>query len=197
MNAFLTYLKENQQMIPIYTGILGFIGVMLSSILKSIFDFFINKKKIKSEVVSKSRVEWIQEVRKSMGEYFSYGGKLCTIHRKLMFAKYDLEKGELLKEFDINYSNLLEKHNILILYFPQLSYKGKKKIKNKEHIKIIDTMNCVNKSLQELNQEIEDQIKDNSLFEYKKDNAINALTKCTFEASQYLKKEWEKAKKIK
>lgn len=196
MNTFLTYLKENQQMIPIYTGILGFIGVMLSSILKSIFDFFINKKKIKSEVVSKSRVEWIQEVRKSMSEYLSYGGKLCTIHRKIMFAKND-EIEELIEEFDNNFSNLLEKQNLLILYFPQLSYKGGKEIENVEHTELIDKMNYLSKRLQELSQDIELQIKYNVLFEINRNHAIDALSDFTFEASQYLKKEWEKAKKIK
>lgn len=197
MNAFLTYLKENQQMIPIYTGILGFIGVMLSSILKSIFDFFINKKKIKSEVVSKSRVEWIQDFRKIMSEFITLGGEFSDLHSQLTNSQNTYLENKILIEFRSKFLEMQEKKNLLLLYLPQTSYKRNKKVKNEDHIILIDIMNELSHRINLLSYDINSQKLNSTLMYYRRQNVVNSLSELTYYSSEYLKQEWEKAKTIK
>lgn len=148
------------------------IGVLLLTL------YFTNRssdKKIKADLVSKARIDWIQNVRKSASEFISS----CFMFDKM--HQWSVEKIGTLGISSNDELREINKHaNILILYFGPESEETKKK-KN-----IIHNEKIVNKVI-----EIRNSINENGWHEKLTEN-LDDLTELL---RVYLKDEWDTAKK--
>ena len=199
LHEYLNYLEQRPSMIPLFTGLFAFIGVMLSSILKIIFDFFINRRTVKADLVAKSRIEWIQEVRKLTAKFISYSNNSLIIHTKMTQTKDLKEMEKLGNEYRENFFHLGEKLNLLELYLPEKSFDKitHAESKNKRNIEYKKKLKNVKKTVRALINEMTKQQNDEEFKKEKRANLNKVNKELTNYSSNYLKIEWETAKKVK
>lgn len=216
MYEYFNYLEQNPGMIPLFTGGAAFIGVLLSAFVKSFNDARINKKRIKADLVAKSRIEWIQEVRKLTAEFITLSTNTVLVHKRIINSKSTKDESKWIEEFYNNTEELANKQNLLKLYLPK--YKTKKSylpkyITKKKFVDINEDNSGVKMNLSNerynyyideirnyisiLNYEKEEQKLDESILENKAENVFYANEELSNYSSTYLKNEWEKAKSIK
>lgn len=139
------------------------------------FTYRSSDKKIKADLVSKARIDWIQNVRKSASEFIS----AC-----FMFDKTHQSSAEKINTLDIvskQEQSEINKHaNLLILYF------GPESEGTKNDDKVVHNETIITKVT-----EIKDSINNNN---WRKDLTQN-LDELTELLRQYLKDEWVTAKK--
>lgn len=199
MLILLEYLDKNPNMIPIFTGILAFIGVLTSSLISTWVNYKSNKKKLNADLIAKSRIEWIQEVRKLTAEFISYSSNSLIIHTKMTQTKDLEEMKKLGNEYRENIFHLGEKLNLLELYLPEKSFDKKTHAEsdNKRNIKYKKKLKNVRKTVRELINEMTKQQNDEEFKKEKRAKLNKVNRKLTNYSSNYLKIEWETAKKIK
>ncbi|WP_347285873.1 hypothetical protein [Mammaliicoccus sciuri] len=88
------YLKNNVELIPLSTAALALTGLIITTFLKLFLELVVNKKKIKADVISKSRVEWIQDIRSVFSEYFVMLDNLILLSQKIHNTKEKINKLE-------------------------------------------------------------------------------------------------------
>lgn len=88
------YLKNNVEVIPLSTAIIALFGLLITTLLKLFLELVVNKKKIKADVISKSRVEWIQDIRAVFSEYFVMLDNLILLSQKIHNTKEKINKLE-------------------------------------------------------------------------------------------------------
>ncbi|XKF73201.1 hypothetical protein LG337_09060 [Staphylococcus pseudoxylosus] len=211
LHEYFNYLEQNPSMIPLFTGLFAFIGVMLSSILKIIFDFFINRRTVKADLVAKSRIEWIQEVRKLTAEFISISMKSFRLHTNIINASTVHQVNVAMTEYSNNYFELTKKYNLLRLYLPEVTYKKDKKIKPKNwfkrrekqkfpndfNMKYMKVLNDVRSASRTLKQNASTHKTNSELKTKDKLSLKNANKDLAIFSAEYLKNEWQKAKSIK
>lgn len=139
------------------------------------FTYRSSDKKIKADLVSKARIDWIQNVRKSASEFIS----AC-----FMFDKMHQSSAEKTNTLDVvskeELSEINKHANLLILYF------GPESDKTKNDDKVVHNETIITKVT-----EIKDSINKNN---WREDLTKN-LDELTGLLRQYLKDEWNTAKK--
>ncbi|MBG9204740.1 hypothetical protein H0243_03045 [Staphylococcus sciuri] len=103
------YLKNNVEVIPLSTAIFALFGLLITTFLKMFLELVVNKKKIKADVISKSRVEWIQDIRAVFSEYFVMLDNLILLSQKIHNTK---EKINILEESIIYKDEYIIKRDI-------------------------------------------------------------------------------------
>ncbi|PTJ70104.1 hypothetical protein, partial [Mammaliicoccus sciuri] len=88
------YLKNNVEVIPLSTAALALLGLLFTTIFKAVLEWRVNKAKIKADVISKSRVDWIQDIRKVFSEYFVMLDNLIHLSQKIHDTKAEIIKLE-------------------------------------------------------------------------------------------------------
>lgn len=88
------YLKNNVELIPLSTAVIALSGLILTTVIKVLLDLVVNKMKIKADVISKSRVEWIQDMREVFSEYFMLLNNLIYVSHKISTIKSNILKSE-------------------------------------------------------------------------------------------------------
>lgn len=141
------------------------------AIVSLIGTFIITLNKNKADLISKSRIEWLQETKKLTSEYISSLYLLRRYIEKLSKAKTKEEEYEIYTKKVEAFDNLNEKFILLKINFND----------NEDHKEIIK---CI------------DDIKRYALkrYESKKDWTIVAQN-LAISSSAYFKREWNKAKK--
>ena len=139
------------------------------------FTYRSSDKKIKADLVSKARIDWIQNVRKSASEFISVCFMLDKAHQWSAEKKNTLEI-----EYKEELSEINKHANLLILYFGPESNKTKKKEQ------VVHNETIINKII-----EIKDSINNNNW----REDFIKNLDELTELLRQYLKDEWDTAKK--
>ena len=153
-------------------GILS-VGAFLTG-FSFIFNAYENRRKRKEDLVSKSRIEWIQEVRRVFSEYLSMAHRYPFLFQKYNDEINEEKKEEYLSELNDVAMKIEEKQYLLYLYFSDNSG-------NKE---IIDGINEVHEWIISFNRT-------SRLFINKSDAPVATLTVL---ARDYLKREWDRAK---
>ena len=139
------------------------------------FTYRSSDKKIKADLVSKARIEWIQNVRKSASEFIS----ACFIFYKV--HQWSPEKTGTVDAASKEELSEINKHaNLLILYF------GPESEETKVKTDIIHNESIVDKVI-----EIKNSINENGWQE----NLTENLDDLTELLRKYLKDEWDTAKK--
>ena len=139
------------------------------------FTYRSSDKKIKADLVSKARIDWIQNVRKSASEFIS----ACFIFYKV--HQWSPEKTGTVDAASKEELSEINKHaNLLILYF------GPESDKTKNDDKVVHNETIITKVT-----EIKDSINKNN---WREDLTKN-LDELTGLLRQYLKDEWNTAKK--
>ncbi|WP_436959423.1 hypothetical protein [Staphylococcus xylosus] len=199
MLIILEYLDKKPSMIPIFTGILAFIGVLASSLISTWVNYKSNKKKLNADLIAKSRIEWIQEVRKLTAKFISYSNNSLIIHTKMTQTKDLKEMEKLGNEYRENFFHLGEKLNLLELYLPEKSFDKKThaESKNKRNIEYKKKLKNVKKTVRALINEMTKQQNDEEFKKEKRANLNKVNKELTNYSSNYLKIEWETAKKVK
>ncbi|WP_436865216.1 hypothetical protein [Mammaliicoccus sciuri] len=88
------YLKNNVEVIPIFTAALALFGLFITTVIKVLLELVVNKKKIKADVISKSRVDWIQDIRKVFSEHLKLLNNLIYLSHKISIIKSNILKSE-------------------------------------------------------------------------------------------------------
>ena len=122
-------------------------GLILANIIilviNMVLTFRSSDKRIKADLVSKARIDWIQNVRKSASEFISVCFMLDKAHQWSAEKKNTLEI-----EYKEELSEINKHANLLILYFGPESNKTKKKeqvVHNETIInKIIEIKDSIN-----------------------------------------------------
>ena len=201
MHDFFSYLDQKPNMIPIFTGVFAFLGVMLSAILKMICDYLINKRTVKADLVAKSRIEWIQEVRKLTADFITTSTDAVFIAQNYTIAQNRDDELKFLRELDDKIVEAMMQVNLLKLYIPIHKAKGDltdinddKKIveKNASNNNYIFYCKNIVLKLHELRKGIVASSKDDL-----EKGVFVATEELSRYSSVYLKKEWEKATSIK
>ena len=154
-------------------------GLILANIIilviNMVLTFRSSDKRIKADLVSKARIDWIQNVRKSASEFISVCFMLDKAHQWSAEKKNTLEI-----EYKEELSEINKHANLLILYFGPESNKTKKKEQ------VVHNETIINKII-----EIKDSINNNNW----REDLIKNLDELTELLRQYLKDEWDTAKK--
>lgn len=197
------YLKSNTEVIPLSTAIIALLGLLATTIFRAVLDWIVNKRKIKAEVISKSRVEWIQDVRSLTGEYINDAQYFTTFIFSLPYYRQNMNKDELNDELNIRHSKFLSTKHKLTMYFPiysNIEHVEKEKI-NKENKDINDIIHNMYLDIKRFSDYV---IKENKLegFVAKNKGDQNTFIEkhynlLNLNMSTYLKKEWIMAKKNK
>lgn len=173
------------------------IASIISSLLTFVLNNKFNNKKLNAEIVSKSRIDWINEFRNIASNYLYEGyksieeGKLVCHFEKLAKASHKGSSDR--KKYEASYDKYVEKYNDSVnnmtKYFIQIrlyltdrpdgSYQ-------KEHYKIKDDIKGLGNKLNNAMDK-----RDKNLFNNIQKNEMQDLADYI---GKYLKKEWDRAK---
>ncbi|HAL08927.1 MAG TPA: hypothetical protein DCO67_03045 [Staphylococcus sp.] len=142
------YLKSNTEVIPLSTAIIALLGLLATTIFRAVLDWIVNKSKIKAEVISKSRVEWIQDVRSLTGEYINDAQYLTTFIFSYPYYIKNKDKEIIIDELNIRHNKLLSTMHKITMYFPE--YNNIEDVKNEK----------ININNQEINNIIQNMYQD-------------------------------------
>lgn len=142
------------------------------AIVSLIGTFIITLNKNKADLISKSRIEWLQETKKLTSEYISsfYSVRRCIKKRS---------KAKTKEEADEIYTKQVEAFNIMNEKFILLKINF---IDNEDHKEIIKCIDDIKKYV-------------NKRYELKNDRTAIAARNLAISSSAYFKREWDKAKK--
>lgn len=173
------------------------IASIISSVLTFVLNYKFNNKKLHAEIISKARIDWINEFRSLSSSYLYEAYK--TVGLGLEFWKYRDELNELDEnteqfiEVNEKYENTIEEYNkqagkMIETYIQMRLYLPKRNgrpVQN-EHKRIIGYIGLLHKTITQavINKEL-DKIKKI------KSRRLGFLTDYI---SKYLKQEWDKAK---
>ncbi len=179
----------------IITTILG------SSTISTVITYFLNRrfnnKKLHAEIVSKARIDWINEFRNLSSKYLyevyrsielkkiEIEAQNYMLHSKnasVEYLRYRKKSEEYSKLYNESFSNMTKASIQLRLYLPKRT-RSSEQIEHKNIKEKIDFIN------NELNK-VEDKTNNHILETLEKDT----LLKLTDYIARYLKTEWEKAK---
>lgn len=168
--------------------IVGVISAIVA-LVTVISNFISHKQKLKAEIIGKARIEWLQNAREISVEFLnSYTELINTVMttRDLSEHRKVLEK----------YNNNMYK---LKLYYPVKRKNGEP---NYDHVKIVNTLNELEKNFKNFSSEIKDIIKNDidpqiriSNMDIK--NLDSNVEEFIMKSSIYFKKVWEQAKELK
>ncbi|WP_312609595.1 hypothetical protein [Mammaliicoccus sciuri] len=72
--------------------LIGFIGFLLGApVIGGLITYIFNNKKLHADLVSKSRIEWIQKMREVFSEYFVMLDNLILLSQKFMILNQKLD----------------------------------------------------------------------------------------------------------
>ncbi|BFL78688.1 hypothetical protein PXW92_03705 [Staphylococcus hominis] len=156
-----------------------------------------NNKKLHAEIISKARIDWINEFRSLSSSYLYEAYK--TVGLGLEFWKYDDELNKLdenteqFREIKEKYENTIEEYNkqagkMIETYIQMRLYLPKRNGRpmQKEHKRIVGYIDLLHKN-------ITSAVKNKELDKIKKIKS-RRLRFLTDYISKYLKQEWDKAK---
>ena len=184
LQELIDLLKGNTEIIPIITAIIALIGLLVTTLVKVWLDWQVNQTKIKSEVIAKSRVEWLELIRLNTAilieSYYTY------------MNNFTLTQGghhNLLKDLSDAQAKYNKSYWLLKLYYTEKNQYG---FPNDKHIEILNR-------LDKFNDEVESFIDSNhgryGAFDPKE---LEPYLKDFVEvSSSYFKDVWEEAKKNK
>lgn len=178
------YLKNNVEVIPLSTAVLALFGLLFTTVFKAVLEWRVNKAKIKADVISKSRVEWLELIRLNTAilieSYYSYMNN---------FTLTESGHKEMLKDL----SDVQAKYNrtywLLKLYYTEKDKKGKPNIRHNEIIEKLDTFNNKLEEFIDNNKGIYGDFDPKELDIY--------LEEFVEVSSKYFKDVWEETKKNK
>ncbi|WP_368862890.1 hypothetical protein [Staphylococcus hominis] len=191
-------------------------STLFTSIIVALINHFLNKKfnekKLNAEIISKSRIQWINEVR-SISAKFIYKFNRCVMlkrkrfdvikkkerlykgikNKKIPKTQENLEKLEeykkkiskLVDKFNEEYAAVIENSTILKLYFTTEKNPDSNLI---THQQILKDMKTLNNSLRKLKSTSDE--KDMRELRNNYQGLIDLI-------GNYLKQEWEKSKELK
>ncbi|KKK33926.1 hypothetical protein WN59_09975 [Salinicoccus sediminis] len=139
----------------------------------------LKKTEITATVISKSRIEWIQDVRKLMSDYISQSYVLKEIVNSIFNGYFISNKTK--QKYYHEYYKLLKYRDLLLLYISD----------SKEHKEIVKLIEC-------LHEKTMFNLSERNLSKEKKENyhknQREAAEKLRVEARDYFKNLWEEAK---
>ncbi|MEB8101605.1 hypothetical protein [Staphylococcus xylosus] len=191
----------------------------------------INDQSLKAEVVVKSRMEWIKDVRdmsrrfitlhakqlSNINHLISYSNNLDKYQTMAFAETYNTESENIVqlitnldKELNDNYIEFSKIHFEFFNYFPTVNVDD---TENTDNLEIINTLEACLKSIDDLKEKWQQEIQKSHLNKDKKDylSGVNEIGKdfrkdisetdkdieiFSNEITKYLKKEWEKVKRI-
>lgn len=166
---------------------LGVIGVILGAVIGWLLNWRISKNRINADLKAKTRLEWIKEVRKLTSEIISLHHDFILL-RKGFSSSTNNDK--INQQLISTYIEISKKRHLYLLYFSKIKFDKNTKsyIENEENITM---RNNINEFVTEVSTFVNTQAKDDK-------NLLEDLTpkynKFKDETSDYLKKEWDKAK---
>ncbi|ELL5616570.1 hypothetical protein ACHLL8_01735 [Staphylococcus aureus] len=168
-----------------------------------------NDKKLNAEIISKARIDWINEVRKISAQYIYSCNRSLMLkrkrakfikqrersvrdiesnnnserHTKLIkeFNKYNKKVTETVEEFNEEIAKIIEKRILLNLYFTNEKQVDKSSI----------THNQITSDMKSLTKSINDFKPQNDKVSIDYNNEIESLSNLI---GKYLKQEWDRAK---
>lgn len=175
-------LKENVEVIPIVTALIALFGLLVTTLVKAGLDWKVNQLKIESEVISKSRVEWLDIVRNNTAEfiesYYEY------INDFILDKKLSGNNTLALSKSQSKYNKAYWK---LRLYYTVNSYNNGE---NKDHKIICEKLDNFNKVIEKFIT----KYNKNPKGKFDTDELESNLKVFVEESSKYFKKVWEEAK---
>lgn len=191
-------------------------STLFTSIIVAVINYFLNKnfneKKLNAEIISKSRIQWINEVR-SISAKFIYKFNRCVMLKRKIFdvnkkkerlykgiknkkipknqknleklEEYKKKNSKLVDKFNEEYGAVIENNTILKLYFTTEKNPDANSI---THQQILKDMNTLNNSLHKLKSTSDE--KDMRELRKNYQGLIELI-------GNYLKQEWEKSKELK
>lgn len=206
--------RLNIEAFAVLTGFASLIGAVYNYTLQKRLQEKINNKKLVAEIIAKSRIEWLKEMREHVSIYMSLSNQASFYAENNLKKIYgssplELEKyNALVRETEVYY------HKILFnLNQNESISKSILEYKNIFNISVLYTIesnreqiakNYRNLSEEDLNKDSEahceipninlDNLNDNSIITIKK-HRYDIQVKVGNDVQTYFKKEWDKAKK--
>lgn len=178
-----------------WTIIGGIVGIVTGAFLTGIVSWVTNSKRINADLKAKTRLEWIKEVRELTAEIIRDMHTLLILvdkYKEVSSRKNGLTKEEInqfKEESSVIESEIFKNLNLYKLYFSTITKKRWSYKKQKENIDMHSYAEAVNTQMLNLNAEV----LHNKGFLYDP----RAITEFRDNTSDYLKREWDKAKKNK
>ena len=197
------YLKNNVEIIPLSTAAVALFGLLITTVVKVLLELVVNKMKIKADVISKSRVDWIQDVRALTGEYINDAQYFTNYIFSYPYYIQTKDKEVVIDELNIRHNKLLSTKNKLTMYFPE--YNDLKDIENEKINKNNQVINNIIQNMYGDLKKYSDYVVNNNKVEGftadigKDGNSFieEHYKLLNLNMSTYLKKEWIRAKKNK
>ena len=171
------------------------VGIVIGASLTGIASWMTNSKRINADLKAKTRLEWIREVREITAEIIRDMHTLLILvdkYKEFGSKNNGLTEEEILQfkvESSAIESEIFKNLNLYKLYFSTITKKGWGYKKQKENIDMHSYAEAVNTQMLNLNAEVL----------HNRGNLYDprVITEFRDNTSDYLKREWDKAKKNK